>query len=86
MEKEKTMSSWVVKAAGMSGALAMIVNEAFVKQYVAGGHALGKRVQINGSDSGKVYSIVGVVAVGGVLIYEVGIEGLLSGKRKKKAA
>ena len=45
----------------MDGALAMIVNQAFVKQYVAGRPPLGTRVVVNGSDSGKVYTIVGVV-------------------------
>jgi len=45
----------------MSGALAMIVNRAFVRQYIAGGRALGTRVRIGGSDSAQAYSIVGVV-------------------------
>jgi ABC-type antimicrobial peptide transport system permease subunit len=45
----------------MSGSLAMIVNEAFVEQYVSKRRPLGTRVAINGSDSGKVYTIVGVV-------------------------
>jgi len=45
----------------MSGPLAMIVNRTFVKTYIASRPALGTRVQINGSDSGKVYNIVGVV-------------------------
>jgi putative ABC transport system permease protein len=45
----------------MSGPLSMIVNQSFVDQYVAGRRPLGTQVQINGSDSGKVYTIVGVV-------------------------
>ena len=45
----------------MNGALAMIVNRAFVQQYIAGRRALGTRVSINGSDSSQVYTIVGVV-------------------------
>jgi predicted permease len=45
----------------MNGALSMIVNQAFVQQYIAGRRALGTRVQINGSDSTLVYTIVGVV-------------------------
>jgi predicted permease len=45
----------------MHGALAMIVNRAFEQQYFAGRKALGGRVRISGSDSTKVYTIVGVV-------------------------
>jgi predicted permease len=45
----------------MHGPLAMIVNRAFEQQYFAGRKALGGRVRINGSDSTKVYTIVGVV-------------------------
>lgn len=45
----------------MNGALSMIVNRAFVQQYIAGGRALGTRVRINGSDSTQSYTIVGVV-------------------------
>jgi putative ABC transport system permease protein len=45
----------------MSGSLAMIVNQAFADQYFAGRRVLGGRVQVNGSDSGMVYTIVGVV-------------------------
>jgi predicted permease len=45
----------------MSGALSMIVNHAFVQQYIAGRRALGTRVRIGGSDSTQVYTIVGVV-------------------------
>jgi predicted permease len=45
----------------MQAPLAMIVNQAFVKQYFAGRHALGSLVRINGSDSTKKYRIVGVV-------------------------
>jgi putative ABC transport system permease protein len=45
----------------MSGPLSMIVNRTFVATYIKDGRPLGRRVQINGSDSGNVYSIVGVV-------------------------
>jgi predicted permease len=45
----------------MSGALSMIVNRAFVQQYIAGRRALGTHVRISGSDSTQVYTIVGVV-------------------------
>lgn len=45
----------------MAGSLAMIVNRTFVDRYFAGRRPLGGRVQVNGSDSGKVYTIVGVV-------------------------
>ena len=45
----------------MSGALSMVVNRAFVQQYIAGRRALGTRVSINGSDSTLTYTIVGVV-------------------------
>jgi predicted permease len=45
----------------MTGPLAMIVNRTFVDKYYAGRHALNGRVQINGSDSTKVYTIVGIV-------------------------
>ncbi|HET7622092.1 MAG TPA: ABC transporter permease [Gemmatimonadaceae bacterium] len=45
----------------MSGALAMIVNRAFVEQYIGDRHALGTRVRINGSDSTRNYTIVGVL-------------------------
>jgi predicted permease len=45
----------------MNGALAMIVNRAFVQQYIAGQRAVGTRVRINGSDSTQFYTIVGVV-------------------------
>jgi predicted permease len=46
---------------GMNGALSMIVNRAFVQQYIAGRHALGTQVRIGGSDSANVYTIIGVV-------------------------
>jgi predicted permease len=46
---------------GMNGALSMIVNRAFVQQYLAGRHAIGTRVRIGGSDSTQFYTIVGVV-------------------------
>jgi predicted permease len=46
---------------GMNGALSMIVNRAFVQQYIADRHALGTQVRIGGSDSANVYTIVGVV-------------------------
>ena len=39
----------------------MIVNQTFVDQYIAGRRPLGTRVRIGGSDSGQVYTIVGVV-------------------------
>jgi predicted permease len=45
----------------MSGPLAMIVNRTFTEKYFAGRHALNGRVRIGGSDSTKVYTIVGVV-------------------------
>ncbi|HET7551860.1 MAG TPA: ABC transporter permease [Gemmatimonadaceae bacterium] len=45
----------------MNGALAMIVNRAFVQQYLAGRRALGTRVRIGGSDSTQAYTIIGVV-------------------------
>lgn len=45
----------------MNGALSMIVNRAFVKQYIAGRRPLGTRVRISGSDSTQAYTIVGVV-------------------------
>lgn len=45
----------------MAGPLAMIVNRTFAERYFAGRRALGGRVQVNGSDSGSVYTIVGVV-------------------------
>src|SRR5690242_7813658 len=45
----------------MAGPLEMIVNRTFVDKYYAGRHALNGRVSINGSDSTKVYTIVGVV-------------------------
>ena len=45
----------------MSGALALIVNQAFVDRYFANRQALGGRVRINGSDSTLKYTIVGVV-------------------------
>jgi predicted permease len=45
----------------MNGALSMIVNRAFVQQYIAGRRAVGTRVRINGSDSTQFYTIVGVV-------------------------
>ncbi len=44
----------------MNAPLAMIVNRTFVTQYFAGRRALGGRVRI-GSDTTKVYTIVGVV-------------------------
>ncbi len=45
----------------MAGSLAMIVNETFVKQYVAGRRPLGTRVRVNTRDTTQWYSIVGVV-------------------------
>jgi putative ABC transport system permease protein len=45
----------------MVGPLAMIVNRTFVDRYLAGRSPLGSQVQISGSDSAKVYTIVGVV-------------------------
>jgi predicted permease len=44
-----------------SGPLAMVVNRRFVTKYFAGNDPLGKRVRVGGSDSGLVYSVVGVV-------------------------
>jgi putative ABC transport system permease protein len=46
---------------GLDGALAMVVNRKFVDQYFAGRKPIGSHVQINGSDSGLVYTVVGVV-------------------------
>ena len=46
---------------GIGGPLAMIVNKTFTDQYYAGRQALGGRVRIGGSDSTKIYTIVGVV-------------------------
>jgi predicted permease len=45
----------------LSGALAMVVNQKFVEQYFAGRKPIGSHVQINGSDSSLVYTVVGVV-------------------------
>jgi predicted permease len=45
----------------MAGSLALIVNRTFVERYMGGRSAIGNQVQINGSDSGKVYTVVGVV-------------------------
>jgi predicted permease len=45
----------------MAGPLAMIVNKTFTDRYFAGRHALNGRVRISGSDSTKIYTIVGVV-------------------------
>jgi predicted permease len=45
----------------MNGALSMIVNRAFVEQYISSRRAVGTRVRIGGSDSTQVYTIVGVV-------------------------
>jgi predicted permease len=45
----------------MTGPLAMIINRAFAATYLGGRRPLGVRVGINGSDSGKVYTVVGVV-------------------------
>jgi putative ABC transport system permease protein len=46
----------------MAGPLAMIINQTFADRYFAGRQALGGRVLIGGSDSTKVYTVVGVVA------------------------
>jgi putative ABC transport system permease protein len=46
---------------GLDGALAMVVNRKFVDQYFAGRKPIGSHVRINGSDSGLVYTVVGVV-------------------------
>jgi predicted permease len=45
----------------MSGSLAMIVNETFVKRYFAGRRPLGGRVRIGSNDTTQIYTIVGVV-------------------------
>jgi putative ABC transport system permease protein len=45
----------------MTAPLAMIVNRTFTEKYFAGRHALNGRVRIGGSDSTKVYTIVGIV-------------------------
>jgi putative ABC transport system permease protein len=45
----------------LTGPLSMIVNRTFVESYFEGRSPLGKRVAINGSDSGQVYTVVGVV-------------------------
>jgi predicted permease len=45
----------------MQAPLAMIVNRAFEQQYFGGRRALGGRVRVNGSDSTKWYTVVGVV-------------------------
>ncbi|MGH7637964.1 MAG: ADOP family duplicated permease [Gemmatimonadaceae bacterium] len=45
----------------MRAPLAMIVNRTFATRYLEGRQALGARVRIFGSDSGEVYTIVGVV-------------------------
>src|SRR5205085_1567969 len=46
---------------GMGGSLAMIVNRTFTDRSFAARRALNGRVRIGGSDSTKVYTIVGVV-------------------------
>jgi putative ABC transport system permease protein len=45
----------------MNAPLAMVVNQTFVDRYFAGRAPIGGRVQINGSDSSLVYTVVGVV-------------------------
>jgi predicted lysophospholipase L1 biosynthesis ABC-type transport system permease subunit len=45
----------------MNAPLAMIVNQAFVKQYLAGRHPLGVHVRIGSRDTTHTYTIVGVV-------------------------
>lgn len=45
----------------MSGSLALIVNETFVKRYFAGRRPLGARVRIGSNDTTQFYAIVGVV-------------------------
>jgi predicted permease len=46
---------------GMTAPLAMIVNHKFADQYFTNRHAIGGRVLVGGSDTTKVYTIVGVV-------------------------
>jgi predicted permease len=44
----------------INGPLALVVNRAFVNQYLSGRQALGVRVRIGGRDTTKKYTIVGV--------------------------
>src|SRR5205823_9466853 len=46
---------------GMGSPLAMVVNRTLTQRYFAGRPALGGRVRISGSDSTKIYTVVGIV-------------------------